>query len=105
MKRRKRTKMASKKSIRKAHLLLAAYWGYKVLGGKSIPKTTIEVLQMEKNSVLKEKRNAELAEQIDRQNADLQKKRKPASAALIGIKKNPLFGKAGKKVLKNARVI
>lgn len=97
--------MASKKSIRKAHLLLAAYWGYKVLGGKSIPKTTIEVLQMEKNSVMKEKHNAELAEQIDRKNADLQRKRKPASAALTGIKNSPIFRKAGKKALKNARVI
>ena len=85
--------------------MLAAYWGYKVLSGKSIPKTTIEVLQMEKNSVLKEKNNAESAEQIGHQNADLQKKRKPASAALIGIKNSPIFRKAGKKVLKNARVI
>ena len=95
--------MSSKENDRKAHLLLAAYWGYKVLTGKSIPKTTVEVLRMERSSVLKQKREAEIAEQNKRREAE--KKRKPASAALIGVKKNPLLKKAGKKALKNARVI
>lgn len=95
--------MSSKENDRKAHLLLAAYWGYKVLTGKSIPKTTVEVLRMERSSVLKQKREAEIAEQNKRREAE--KKRKPASAALIGVKKNPLLKKAGKKILKNARVI
>ena len=95
----------SKKSVRNAHLLLGAYWGYKVLTGKSIPKTTIEVLQLERRSVRKEKREAELAEANDRQSPDLRKKRKPASAASAGTKKKPLLLKAGKKILKNARVI
>ncbi|MCR5812553.1 MAG: hypothetical protein K6G34_14440 [Lachnospiraceae bacterium] len=93
------------KNVRNAHLLLAAYWGYKVLTGKSIPKTTIEVLRIERSSVLKQKREAELAEQNNPQIEVPGKKRKTASAALYGIAKKPLFRKAGKKILRNARVI
>lgn len=93
------------KNVRNAHLLLAAYWGYKVLTGKSIPKTTIEVLRIERSSVLKQKREAELAEQNNLQAEVPGKKRKTASAALHGIAKKPLFRKAGKKILRNARVI
>ena len=89
--------MSSKENDRKAHLLLAAYWGY--------PKTTAEVLLLERSSALKQKREAETAEQNRRRDEEHRKKRKRASAALTGIKKNPLLRKAGKKILKNARVI
>ena len=97
--------MSSKENDRKAHLLLAAYWGSRVLTGKSIPKTTAEVLLLERSSALKQKREAETAEQNRRRDEEHRKKRKRASAALAGIKKNPLLRKAGKKILKNARVI
>ena len=98
--------MSSKENDRKAHLLLAAYWGYRVLTGKSIPKTTAEVLLLERSSALKQKREAETAEQNRPQSdEEHRKKRKRASAALTGIKKNPLLRKAGKKILRNARVI
>lgn len=95
----------SKKNIRNAHLLLGAYWGYKVLTGSSVPKTTIKVLQMERRSVKKEKREAELAEQAAVQSADLRKRKKQASADLAGTRKNTLLRKVGKKILRNARVI
>ena len=99
----------SKKNVRKAHLLLGAYWGFKVLTGGSIPKTTLKVLQLERRSVQKEKREARLAEAGARKSADtgetISKKRKPASAALTGTAKKPLLLKAGKKILKTARVI
>ena len=99
----------SKKNVRKAHLLLGAYWGYKVLTGGSVPKTTLRVLQLERRSVQKEKREARLAEAGARKSADtgetISKKRKPASAALTGTAKKPLLLKAGKKILKTARVI
>ena len=97
--------MSSKENDRKAHLLLAAYWGYRVLTGKSIPKTTAEVFLLERSSALKQKREAETAEQNRRRDEEHRKKRKRASAALTGIKKNPVLRKAGKKILKNARVI
>ena len=79
--------------VRKAHLLLnGAYWGYKahkVLTGGSVPKTTLRVLQLERRSAKKEKREAELTEANARKSADLSrkntkktsKKRKPASAS------------------------
>ena len=92
--------MSSKENDRKAHLLLAAYWGYRVLTGKSIPKTTAEVFLLERSSALKQKREAETAEQNRRRDEEHRKKRKRASAALTGIKKNPLLRKAGKKILK-----
>lgn len=99
----------SKNNVRKAHLLLGAYWGYKVLTGGSVPKTTLRVLQLERRSVKKEKREAELAEENARKSADpgkkISKKRKTASAALSGTTKKPLLLKAGKRILKNARVI
>ena len=99
----------SKNNVRKAHLLLAAYWGYKVLTGGSVPKTTLRVLQLERRSVKKEKREAELAEENARKSADpgkkISKKRKTASAVLSGTTKKPLLLKAGKRILKNARVI
>ena len=103
----------SKNNVRKAHLLLGAYWGYKVLTGGSVPKTTLRVLQLERRSAKKEKREAELTEANARKSADLSrkntkktsKKRKPASAALSGTTKKPLLLKAGKRILKNARVI
>lgn len=99
----------SKNNVRKAHLLLGAYWGYKVLTGGSVPKTTLRVLQLERRSVKKEKREAELAEENARKSADpgkkISKKRKTASAALSRTTKKPLLLKAGKRILKNARVI
>lgn len=64
----------SKNNVRKAHLLLGAYWGYKVLTGGSVPKTTLRVLQLERRSVKKEKREAELAEENARKSADPGKK-------------------------------
>ena len=100
------TKITSKqKNNRNAHLLLGAYWGCKVLSGGSIPKTTLEVIQMERNSLLRQKKKEELAAQNDRKSAEPRKKRKPAAAALTGIAKNALLRKAGKKILKNVRVI
>ena len=53
---REKTSKKTKKGVRNAHLLLGAYWGYRVLKGGSIPKTTLEVLNMERKSVLKKKR-------------------------------------------------
>jgi hypothetical protein len=100
----KTTETTSKKSNRNAHLLLGAYWGYKVLTGGSIPKTTVEVIRMERNSILRQKKKAQAAVQNDRKSTDQKKKSKPASAALTGIAKNALLRKAGKKILRNARV-
>ena len=93
------------KSVRNAHLLLGAYWGYKVLDGKSIPKTTLEGLEVERKSVLKRKREENAAKQKMRQDSAARKERGAAPAAVKGIAKNTFFRKAAKKILRNTRVI
>ncbi len=102
---REKTSKKTKKGVRNAHLLLGAYWGYRVLKGGSIPKTTLEVLNMERKSVLKEKRKEMTAKQKDRQEPAAREKKGAASAALTGIAKNTVLRKAAKKILRNARVI
>ena len=48
--------MASEKNknVQRAHLLLGAYWLYMLYRGKRVPEATLDVLKIQRNSLIKE---------------------------------------------------
>ena len=107
--------MATKKSVRNSRMLLAAYWGCKVIGGANPLKAALNVLLMEKHSADKErqrntsgKRERSSGRQAGASGALAETKQKDAAgtkaaAAAAAGKKAPKAS-AGSRVRKAAKV-
>ena len=56
--------MASEKNknVQRAHLMLGAYWLYKMFRGEGMPRATLDVLRIQGNSLKKEHRERRSAE-------------------------------------------
>ena len=57
--------MASEKNknVQRAHLLLGAYWLYMLYRGKRVPEATLDVLKIQRNSLIKEYSERKSAQQ------------------------------------------
>ena len=57
--------MASEKNknVQRAHLLLGAYWLYMLYRGKRVPEATLDVLKIQRNSLIKEYSDRKSAQQ------------------------------------------
>ena len=60
--------MASEKNknTRRAHLLLGAYWFYMLYRGSKVSGATLDVLKIQRNSLIKEHRERKIAKQDGR---------------------------------------
>ena len=116
------TKKIQNKGVRNAHILLGAYWVSKVLGGGNPLKATIDVLDMERRTVINEARREKANKQADDERGLCSRKtakaasqtagrtgRKSASGSLLraaaGIVRHRVFKKAAVSVLKSSKVI